>query len=96
MVIFTEKSRSGERLFHNRLSVLFLLRNSQETVAWVFLDDAVFWKIYWFTFSVLLYLCEEVDCLWLAAAKGDFSFVQVVCDALRVGVLVSHWLYTSY
>jgi hypothetical protein len=76
--------------------MLFLLRNSQETVAWVFLNDSVFWKIYWFALCVLLYLSEEVDCLWLAAAKGNFGFVQVICDALRVCVLVSHWSYTSY
>lgn len=69
---------------------LFFLANSKETVAWVFLYFAVFWKISWFAFSVLFNLCEEVDSLRLAAAQCNFSLVQVVSNTLRVSVFVSH------
>lgn len=72
--------------------MLFLLRNGQESVAWVFLDDTIFWKIYWLTLFVLLYLCEEVDGLWFTTAQRDFGLVKIVCDALAVSVTVSHWL----
>ena len=61
---------------------LFFLRNGQETVAWVFFNFAVFWKINWVTLRVLLYLSKEKDSLWLATTKCDFGAVQVVCNAL--------------
>jgi hypothetical protein len=88
--VYLRKTAPMERFMLISLC-LFLLRDSQEAVAWVFLNDAVFWKVDWLALGVLLYLSEEVDCLRLAAAKGDFGLVQVVCDALRVCVLVSHW-----
>lgn len=76
---------------YNRLR-LFFLRNSQETVAWVFFHDTVFWKINWVTFRVLFYFSEKVDCLWLAATKCYFGAVQVISDTFRVCVLVSHMI----
>ena len=69
---------------------LFLLRYSQEAVAWIFFDNAVLRQVAWFTLFVLLYLREEVDGLWFAAAQGDLSLVQVVGSTFRVCVLVSH------
>ena len=77
-------------MFQVKNELVFFLADGQETVAWVFLDNAVFWKIRWLTFFVLLYLCEEVDGLRLATTKRYVGFVQVVGNTLRVCVLVSH------
>jgi len=68
----------GASLFFN----LFLLRNSEESVAWVFLHNAVRWQLNWLSLSVLFYFSEKVDGLWFSTTKGYFSAVQVVCNAL--------------
>ena len=61
---------------------LFLLRDCQETVAWIFFYNTIFWQITWSALLVLLNLSEEIDGLSLAAAQSYVSLMQVVCDAL--------------
>ena len=36
--------------------------------------------------------CEEINCLWLATAKGNFGFAKIVFCPLSVGMFVSHVL----
>ena len=70
---------------------LFLLE-SQETVAWVFVDDAICWKITWSAFATFFVFGEEVNSLWFATTESDLGFVQEVSDAFAVSVFVSHEL----
>lgn len=70
--------------------LVFFLADGKETVAWVFLDNAVFWQISWFTLGVVFYLSKEVDSLWFTTTQRDFSLVQVVGYTFRVSVFVSH------
>lgn len=63
-------------------AMLFFLRNGQKAVAWIFFHNTVFWQVAWRTFVILLYFCEEVDSLSLAATQRYFSLMQVVRNAL--------------
>jgi hypothetical protein len=81
-VLFQNKTAPDKQRRQLLKKRLFFLRNSQETVTWVFLNNAIFWQIGWFALGVLFYLCEKVDSLWFATTKGNIGLVQVVSNAL--------------
>lgn len=56
-------------------NLLFLLRKSQETVARILIDLAIFWKVARSTLLVVFGLSEEVNGLGLSATQSYFRFV---------------------
>ena len=75
---------------HSHLDNGLFLLQSQETIARVFTDHAVFRQVTRGALATVSVLGEEVDSLRFAATQSHFGFAKIVLYSFAVGVFVSH------